>query len=180
MPDEFPVIELGEYVLRRIEASDAADCDRYRRNPEVTRYTSIDADNEPAAEGIAYLAQAFADKREIRWAIAARASGWMVGDCGFFAINYPHARAEIGYVLAREHWGRGVASAAVGAMVRWGFTTLELHRIEAIIHPGNIASIRVAERAGFQREGVLHERTRIRGTYCDMVMFALLAKDWHG
>jgi ribosomal-protein-alanine N-acetyltransferase len=174
IPDDFPVIDLGAYVLRRIEPRDAAAYDAYRADPEVTRYTSIDAANEPATLVFPLMEKAFEEKRAIRWAISAKDSGEMAGDCGFFEINVPHARAEIGYVIARQHWGRGVGTAAVRAMVRWGLSTLALNRIEAIIHSENLASMRVAEKAGFEREGTLRGRTLIRGVYSDMLMYALL------
>jgi ribosomal-protein-alanine N-acetyltransferase len=180
IPDVFPELACGDHVQRRIAAADAADCDRYRADAEVTRYTSIDAAREPAADGIAYLSQAFAEKREIRWAIAPKSTGVMVGDCGLFQINDAHSRAEVGYVLAREHWGHGVATAAMRAMLRWGFDTLELHRVEAIIHPQNAGSIRVAEKCGFVFEGTLRERTLIGGRFEDMLSYSLLASEFAG
>jgi ribosomal-protein-alanine N-acetyltransferase len=178
IPDAFPVLDLGSYLLRRIELSDEAACDAYRSDPEVTRYTSIDAAREPASVALRLLQKEFEEKRAIRWAIAPKSTGEMVGDCGFFEINVAHARAEIGYVIARQHWGRGVGTAAVSAMVMWGFEALGLHRIEAIIHPDNIGSLRVAEKAGFRREGTMRQPTLIRGSYADMVLYAILVGDW--
>jgi ribosomal-protein-alanine N-acetyltransferase len=178
LPDEFPLLDLGEYVLRRIEPRDAAAYDKYRADFEVTRYTSIDVANEPAALVFPMLEKAFAEKRSIRWAISPKATGVMAGDCGFFEINVPHARAEIGYVIAREHWGRGVGTSAVRTMVRWGFEALDLHRIEAIIHPKNLRSIQIARKSGFGREGTIRGRTLIRGAYQDMELFGLLRDEW--
>jgi uncharacterized protein YbjT (DUF2867 family) len=65
MPDEFLVLDLGDYVLRRIEPGDAAAYDRYRADPEVTRYTSIDAAREPAAPVFPMMQAAFEEKRAI-------------------------------------------------------------------------------------------------------------------
>jgi ribosomal-protein-alanine N-acetyltransferase len=178
IPDDFPTLDLGDYVLRRIHADDAAAYDAYRADPEVTRYTSINAANEPATLAFPALDNGFKDKRSIRWAIAHKATNEMAGDCGFFEINQPHARAEVGYVIARAHWGRGVGTAALLAMVRWGYETLALHRIEAIIHPENVASLRVAEKAGFKREGTMRGRTLIRGAYSDMVLYSSLSDEW--
>jgi ribosomal-protein-alanine N-acetyltransferase len=178
LPDDFPVLDLGDHTLRRIEPRDAAAYDAYRADPEVTRHTSIDAAKEPAALVFPTLDKAFDEKRAIRWAISSKDTGAMIGDCGFFEINVPHARAEIGYVIAREHWRRGVGTSAVRGMVRWGFETLALHRIEAIVHRDNAASLRVAEKAGFQREGVMRGRTLMRDAYEDMVLYALLIDDW--
>ena len=178
LPDDFPTLDLGEYVLRCIEPEDASAYDAYRSDPVVTRYTSIDVALEPAADVIPLLAEAFVEKRQIRWAISPKDTGIMIGDCGFFEINPQHARAEVGYVIARERWGRGIGTMALRAMVGWGFDALNLHRIEAIIHPDNVGSRRVAEKAGFQREGTMRERTLMRGAYQDMVLYALLVDEW--
>jgi len=101
----------------------------------------------------------------------------MIGDLGLFRLNEQHGRAEIGYVVAREHWGRGVATAAARAALEWSFETLRLHRVEAIVHPDNVGSVRMVEKLGFGREGTLREFTRIRGVQRDMTLYSLLAHE---
>ena len=87
-------------------------------------------------------------------------------------------RAEIGYILGREHWGRGYAAEAQRRVVAHAFDDLGLHRLEADTHPDNAASSRSLERLGFRREGLLRERWEVAGEFSDSVLWGLLASEW--
>ncbi|WOK99440.1 hypothetical protein Cni_G08152 [Canna indica] len=87
-------------------------------------------------------------------------------------------RASIGYRLAYDYWGRGIATAALGAAVsavseEWP----DLERLEAVADVENPASQRVLEKAGFRREGVLRKYVMLKGESRDVVMYSLLATD---
>ncbi|XP_062214350.1 uncharacterized protein LOC133915268 [Phragmites australis] len=87
-------------------------------------------------------------------------------------------RAELGYVLARAHWGKGVATAAVKRTVATVFGEVEgLERLEALVDVANPASQRVLEKAGFSREAVLRKYGFVKGTVKDMVMFSFIDTD---
>ncbi|TVU44640.1 hypothetical protein EJB05_04086, partial [Eragrostis curvula] len=87
-------------------------------------------------------------------------------------------RAEIGYHLARAHWGKGVATAAVKRTVAALFDEMEgLERVEALVDVANPASQRVLEKAGFTREAVLRKYCAIKGVVKDMVMFSFINTD---
>lgn len=86
--------------------------------------------------------------------------------------------AAVGYWLRSEARGRGVATVAVQLVARWAFAELGVQRLELTTAPENVASQRVAERAGFTREGVLRalQATKSNGRR-DTVMFSLLPSD---
>ncbi|KAL6894236.1 hypothetical protein ACP4OV_008334 [Aristida adscensionis] len=87
-------------------------------------------------------------------------------------------RGELGYVLARAHWGRGVATAAVRRAVAAAFGEVEgLRRVEALVDVANPASQRVLEKAGFRREAVLRKYAVLKGAVRDMVMFSFIDTD---
>ncbi|KAG8098524.1 hypothetical protein GUJ93_ZPchr0013g36414 [Zizania palustris] len=87
-------------------------------------------------------------------------------------------RAELGYVLARAHWGKGVATAAVKRVVATVFAELEgLERVEALVDVRNAASQRVLEKAGFRREAVLRKYCVLKGQVKDMVMYSFISTD---
>ena len=88
------------------------------------------------------------------WAVVEKASGDVIGYCGLFYFPDINGRPEIeiGYRLARAHWGRGYATEAVIAARDDAFTVLRLTRLLALIDPANVASIRVAEKAGLRYE----------------------------
>jgi RimJ/RimL family protein N-acetyltransferase len=108
------------------------------------------------------------------FAIVEARDGPLLGSISLMRIAWEHARAEVGYWLAREARGRGHATRAVGLICSWGFTSLAFERIDLLAATENLSSQSVAERAGFTREAVL--RSYMRGAYerQDMVAFGLL------
>jgi RimJ/RimL family protein N-acetyltransferase len=89
-----------------------------------------------------------------------------------------HETAEVSYFLAARARGRGLATRAVGLAARWAFGELGLARLELRAHPANEASHRVAERAGFRREGVERaSRAWPDGSRFDSVVYSLLPGD---
>jgi len=102
----------------------------------------------------------------------------VIGTCTLFRFEPRHRRAEIGYSLRSDHWGRGLASEAVSLMLDWAFRTLGLHRIEADIDPRNDGSRRLLQRLGFASEGVLRERYFVGDEVSDTELLGLLASDW--
>ncbi|KAM0924694.1 hypothetical protein ACQ4PT_004646 [Festuca glaucescens] len=87
-------------------------------------------------------------------------------------------RAELGYVLARAHWGKGVATAAVRRALAQVFSEVEgLLRVEALVDVPNVASQRVLEKAGFTREAVLRRYCVLKGRVRDMVIHSFISTD---
>lgn len=87
---------------------------------------------------------------------------------------------HVGYWIGERHAGRGLMTDAVKVLCRFGFDTLRLHRIEAACIPGNARSIRVLEKAGFEREGLLRSYLRINGFWQDHYLYARIADDRPG
>jgi [ribosomal protein S5]-alanine N-acetyltransferase len=112
-------------------------------------------------------------------ALAIEFDGNCCGGIGYVLGSDIHRfSAEMGYWLGREHWGKGVMSAAVHAMVPYGFQVFGLQRQWAGVIEGNDPSIRVLEKAGFVHEGV-HRRAIFKdGSFRDEVMLGLTLADW--
>lgn len=119
-----------------------------------------------------------ADGTLCQWGIARREGDALIGTCTLYRIDRVHRRAEIGYILRRDQWGRGLAHEALVALLGFAFGALGLHRLEADIDPRNAASIRLVERLGFKREGHLRERYRIGGEIQDSFIYGLLEPEW--
>lgn len=81
------------------------------------------------------------------------------------------ARAELGYVVARACWGKGIATRAAELAVETGFDDLGVHRIEAFVDPDNVGSLRVLEKAGFGREAYFKSYLYHRGHLRDRVVY---------
>ena len=102
----------------------------------------------------------------------------LLGSISLMRMAWQHARAEVGYWLARDARGQGHVTRAVRLICRWGFETLDLERIDLLAGTGNAASQKVAERAGFTREAVLRSYMRGKGERQDMVAFGLLRDEF--
>ena len=86
-------------------------------------------------------------------------------------------KAEIGDDLGRDYWHQGYMSEALRAMLAYGFETLKLNRIEALVMPENEASATLLRRLGFSEEGVLREYAYFKGEYHDLRFFSLLRRE---
>ncbi|PWJ85411.1 ribosomal-protein-alanine N-acetyltransferase [Pseudaminobacter salicylatoxidans] len=87
---------------------------------------------------------------------------------------------QVGYWIGARYAGQGLMLDAVLLLSNFAFDTLRLHRIEAACIPSNKRSIRVLEKAGFQREGLLRSYLRINGNWHDHYLYALIADDRRG
>jgi [ribosomal protein S5]-alanine N-acetyltransferase len=178
----FPVLETERFLLRAVMSDDIADIFRIMSDPRVKRYFGSLPMTSPdeAEQRVQRIQTAFQEHSGIRWAIADRAKGQLIGTAGFWRVIKPHFRAEIGYELAPEWWGQGVMTEALGALLGFAFTRMGLHSIEAQIHPDNSASRRVLEKLGFVQEGFLRENfyDPIEARFTDTVVFGLLNVEW--
>ncbi len=115
-------------------------------------------------------------ERDDGWAFVALLDGEVSGTVGLHAFEPAINLAELGYWIRSDVCGRGLATEAASAVVAFGFEELGLHRIDLFAGCENQASVRVAEKVGFVREGLA--RRRLRGEdYYDAYMYGLLATD---
>ena len=102
----------------------------------------------------------------------------LVGIAGFVWIDALNRSAAIGYWLAQEAQGHGLMSAAVSALLRHGFRTLKLNRIEIRAGVRNRRSRAIPERLGFRHEGTLRQAERLADRFVDHAVYGLLAGEW--
>jgi RimJ/RimL family protein N-acetyltransferase len=102
--------------------------------------------------------------------------GTLIGAVGL-VISAKDGHGELGYWLGARHRGRGYATEAAEALVRWGFRRWKLRRVFAQVLGGNTASIRVLEKLGFLREGVRRKHIRKAGRWYDAHQFGLLREE---
>lgn len=133
---------------------------------------------EDAEKSLAAMEEDFAKGRVHAFAILETASGDFCGGIRM-QVEPDHERAEVGYWFGVPYWGRGYATEAVRAVVDYGFHTLHLNRIYATVFSGNVASRRVAEKAGMTFEGCLRQHAKKWGVFQDVEFFSVLASEFH-
>jgi ribosomal-protein-serine acetyltransferase len=130
--------------------------------------------------------ETFINSREEGWnrgtdytfAICDALTGAWFGIVGLNSISRQNQWANLGYWVRSTRTGRGVASTAARLLARYGLTELGLNRIEIIMSVHNIASQRVAEKAGGLREGIARKRLLYHGQPHDSVIYSLVAEDF--
>jgi RimJ/RimL family protein N-acetyltransferase len=172
-----PDLRTDRILLRPWRADDLDELVAELQDPEIPRWTRIP---EPYghADGRSFLAAAergWSEGTGASFAIVDAADGQLVGSIGV-RFHEPGA-ATVGYWVARGARGRGIAAEALRLVSVWVLDVLEVERLELLTAPDNEPSQRVAEKAGFTREGLLRRYMEVKGRRRDWVMFSLLRDD---
>jgi RimJ/RimL family protein N-acetyltransferase len=178
--DRLPTLVAPRLHLRWMEARDLEDMYAVFSDPEVMRFWSHTAwpHQDEASIYLEAIQRGFEQGNLFQWGIALRGDDRVIGTVTLYAIDHPQGRAEIGFALAREHWGHRYAHEALTVLFDHAFGTLELRRIEADVDPRNQPSLRTLEALGFRREGYLRQRWQVAGELQDSVVMGLLVSDW--
>ena len=175
-----PTLQTSHLTLRKMMVSDAMDMFAYAQNEEVTKYLTWKAHTDVmyTREYLQYIGTHYAIGDFFDWAVVLTEEDRMIGTCGFTRFDYANNIGEVGYVLNPEYWGRGIAVEAVREVMRFGFETLQLHRIEAKFIEGNTASLRVMEKTGMRFEGYHRDSMLIKGTYRTIGVCGILREEY--
>lgn len=167
-------LDCGLCTLRRWRPSDHSALVRHANNIDIWRnvrdvfphpYTAKNADS--------FLAAAMKPTGE-ESIYAIDVGGQAVGAIGIHPrVNEERHTAEIGYWLGEAYWGRGIATTAVRSLAQRALDETDLYRLFANVFSSNPASMRVLEKAGFQREGILRRAVVKEGVLLDTVVYAL-------
>ncbi|WP_301107655.1 GNAT family protein [Sporosarcina sp.] len=172
----FPQLETDRLRLRKIQLDDAEQIYAYFSKDEVNQYYGQDAFTsvKQAEDLIGIFAASYEEKKGIRWGIESKETNELIGTIGFHQMSSRHRRAEIGYELHPQYWGKGYASEAVSAAASYGFDVMELTRIAAVVFLKNDASNHLLMKLGFEREGILRNYMYQNGQAHDTYIYSLL------
>lgn len=178
---EFPIITTERLILREATIADATDMFDYLSDKDVTTPMGLDpytSANDVFNDEITWYTSIFEEGTGMRWVITKKDSDVVIGSCGFLNMSPNNQRAEIGFELNKKHWGQGIASEAVKAVIEYGYSRLNLNRIEAIVDPPNLSSQKLMEKQGFVKEGLLRHYEYNFGKFSDVFMYSLLKEDF--
>lgn len=178
LPD--PPLSDGVIALRGWRESDAPEITRMFQDPDAVHWTRAPSPYR-AEDARAWLTSLPAQQRRgdaLALAVVDAADGGLLGSIDIRMRG--DRRGEFGYVIADWARRRGVGTRALTMYSRWAFDELGLARLELLVQPGNDASLALARRVGFVREGLLRSHSIVRGQRRDMVMMSLLPGDLDG
>ncbi len=171
-----PTIRTERLVLRPFRPGDAAQVQALAGAREVyatTENVPHPYEDGMAEEWIASLGAKFEAGEQVSLAVTLSEGGALVGSITL-RVAAAHRRASLGYWIGVPWWGRGYATEAAIAMIRYGFDELGLHRITAQHMSGNPASGRVMVKAGMQREGELVDEVLKDGAFHSLVVYGIV------
>ena len=175
---EFPArLEAPGVALRALGPADAPALLSFLADPLVYESTSADPWTRETVE--TFIEANTAGMLEGRWCrlgILNQRDTAICGSIGLFNVDRANARAEIGYDLSPEKWGRGIMTTAASLLLDWSFAN-GFNRIEATVMADNDRSAAVLRRLGFQQEGLLRQYKNVRGIFRDFSLWSVLATD---
>ncbi len=174
-------VTYGPVVLREFSGLDVAMVMEMSTDPYVPLISSLPADASQQ-EAHAYIDRQrgrLAEGTGFSFAIAEAGADHALGSIGLWLAQLAQGRATAGYFVTPSARGRGIAAAALTALTTFAWTVPGLHRIELHIEPWNTGSIKTAEQAGYQREGLMRGHQEIGGQRRDMLLYAILRDDPH-
>lgn len=176
----FPVLQTERLILRRITKEDATDFHNLRSNKTVMALLDKEPHSniETTKKLIDKIENNINTNTSITWALCLKTDNMMIGDFGFHVIDTYNHRAEIGYALLPDYHNKGYASEAVKEMLRYVFTELNLHSIEANINPTNVESQKFITKHLFVKEAHFKENYYFNGQFLDSAIYSLLKKEY--
>lgn len=172
-----PTLTGSKTVLRPWQPADADAVFSVCQDAEIQRWTTVPSPYSQA-DAVGYVTE-FAPTAWERggavFAVIEAATSELAGSIGAHGMS--DGVAHVGYWTAPSARGRGLTSDALRTLTGWFLRDGGAARVELVVEPANAGSVRVAEAAGFTREGLLRQRLVLRGRRTDVAMYSMLASD---
>ncbi|MGJ4928245.1 GNAT family N-acetyltransferase [Bradyrhizobium sp. HKCCYLS2038] len=180
-PVAHPILSTTRLRLRQFHPDDTDAMHRCFSDPAAMRFWNHPVHTKPIESERAVRRFIDCTPSYYRfWAVAEATSNRCIGMVNYHDGHIRSRRAAIGYIIDPARQREGIATEAVSAMIDHCFGDLGLHRVQALIHPDNAASRRLAEKLGFRCEGQLRDHLRVGEEWRDDMLYALLATDARG
>ena len=182
-PVSFPTLTTpancsGAMILRPLQESDIDPIFKACQDPMIPAFTRVPApyDREMAEDFVRESAFAYLNRLTISFAI--EVNGKFAGTIGLHSLKLSDHCAEVGYWIADSHRGKGICTEALITITNFSLDVIRFRRLEALVDFDNLASQRVLERAGYNREGLLQARaTKPDGRQIDMALFSKVMRE---
>ncbi len=151
-------MKTNSYYLKAIEPADIKNIHKGLSNPEITKYYDVHfATLEDTKEQMDWYSNLEKEGTGQWWGIYKLADDQFCGAGGYNSLEKNHQKAEIGFWLLQEYWGRGIMKEVMPLLFELGFTTLDLNRIEGYVLSSNEKCKRGLEKINFTHEGTMRE-----------------------
>lgn len=172
----FPILVTDRLILRQVWQEDAPEMFFLRSDARILKYISREPPTsiDEIHTYIQFLTDNADNNTGITWGITLKNNDKVIGTIALWRLIKEHYRAEIGYIMNPEFYGKGIMHEAMVVVADYAFNVMGLHSIEANTHSANIESQRVLERAGYIREAYFRESWCYKGVFSDRMIYSLI------
>lgn len=177
---DLPILDTERLILRKVTLEDVEDMYLYGSNEEVSKYVTWNTHKTLAdtKDFVKFVLNNYENKQVAPWGIEYKENGKFIGTIDFVWWQPNHKIAEIGYVISKDYWGKGLTTEAAKEVISFGFEKMELVRIQARCFVKNIGSARVMEKTGMSFEGIIRNGMFVKGKHQDLKMYSILKEDF--
>lgn len=173
-------IDTTRLLLRPLVSTDAHALHKIMSDAEVVRYWNTEPwkCTERAYKAINDCTNAIKAGNQLTLGLFRKSDTKLIGTCHLFHIVKNSRRANLGYGLCQEAWGKGYMREALYEFLGFAFTNLNLNRVQAEIDPHDQSSVKLLQRLGFNKDGYLKQQWIVHGEPSDSELYGLLAEEW--
>ncbi len=169
----------GRISLRPLTGADAAAFVPWVNDPEVTRTLAIGARVMDVRAEEVFIEKTNASAHAVLFGIVVRETDRLIGSTGLDQLDFRNQSASFGIMIGeKKAWGKGYGTEATALVVQHAFGELHLNRVQLQVYEYNLRGMRVYEKVGFRREGVLRQEHVYAGRFWDTVVMAILREEW--
>ncbi|SES18291.1 ribosomal-protein-alanine N-acetyltransferase [Gracilibacillus ureilyticus] len=173
---DLPTLETDRLILRKVTMEDVEDMYIYGSDEEVSKYVTWDTHQslKDTKGFVQFILNQYETGQVAPWGIEYKENRKFIGTIDFITWEPEHNRAEIGYVISKQYWGKGLTAEAAREIIRFGFNSMDLIRIQARCVSENTGSKRVMEKAGMSLEGIMRKGMVIKGKHRDIKLYSII------
>ncbi|MBU8608960.1 GNAT family N-acetyltransferase [Bacillus pumilus] len=178
----FPVVASKNVLLKKVEERHLPELFSIYDNDTVFQYCGIipKHNHQTVKKMIGHFERDYTKKSRVKWGIFRKDDPHtLVGIIETMDLNQKVNAVTIGYFLAEEHWGKGIATEAVSTLLKFLFEEIDMNRIQAEVMPANEVSKKVLLKNGFIKEGLLRQAVLWSGKgVVDLEIYSMLKEDY--
>ena len=178
MKNKFPVLESNRVLLRQINDTDLEQVFKGLSHPDIIKYYGISFDSlEATKEQMLWFAELEKNETGIWWAVCSKEDGKFLGAGGLNDLSKVHKKAEIGFWLLPENWGKGLMTETMPLILNYAFHTIGLHRIEGFVEPENTNCKKALKKLKFNLEGTMKDCEIKNGEFISIDIYSKISCD---
>jgi RimJ/RimL family protein N-acetyltransferase len=173
----FPELTTERFLLQQIMPDDQRFIFEGLSHPDIIPFYGVRYDSFGATKKqMDWYAKSYREGTGHPWKIIDKTSGEKIGVIAYYYFKHEHKKAEIGFWVFPEYWNKGIITEVLKVVIEYCQKDKDIHRLEAFVEEGNLASRRVLEKLDFVYEGTMKECEIKDGKYISLLIYALISK----